>query len=54
MPYSEKMLYDFVNDKTKEYKQNTDVKRMVIDYMAGQTDKFFLKECASNLDVRFA
>lgn len=54
MPYSEKMLYDFVNDKTKEYKQNTDVKRMVIDYMAGQTDKFFLKECVSNLDVRFA
>ena len=37
----------------KEYKENTDIKRIVVDYIAGQTDKFFLKECASNLDEHF-
>lgn len=53
-PFSSKRLYEFVNSRSEEYKENTNVKRMIIDYMAGQTDKFFLKECASNLDLRFA
>ena len=54
IPVSEKRLYEFVNSRSEEYKNNTDVKRIVIDYMAGQTDKFFLRECANNLDLRFA
>ena len=54
LPYSEKVLYHFVNSRSKEYKENTSLKRIVIDFMAGQTDKFFLHECTSNLNIRFA
>lgn len=54
IPTSEKRLYEFVNSRSEEYRKNTNVKRIVIDYMAGQTDQFFLRECASNLDLRFA
>lgn len=53
MPFSQKNLYEYLNGRSVEYKNNTDVKRIVIDYIAGQTDKFFLRECASNLDERF-
>lgn len=53
IPASEKRLYEFVNSRSEEYRKNTDVRRIVIDYMAGQTDKFFLRECSSNLDLRF-
>lgn len=53
LPYSEKNLYEYINLKSDEYKSNTNVKRMIIDYIAGQTDKFFLRECASNLDEHF-
>lgn len=53
LPYSEKNLYEYVNLKNDKYKNNTNVKRIVIDYIAGQTDKFFLRECASNLDEHF-
>ncbi len=49
MSYSEKNLYEFINERTDEYKQNTDLRRAVIDYISGQTDKFFLKECEVNL-----
>lgn len=49
MNYSDKSLFNFINDKTEEYKKNTDTRRVVIDYMSGQTDKFFLKECEHNL-----
>ena len=27
---------------------NTDKKRIIIDYMAGQTDTYFLRECEYN------
>lgn len=53
LPCSERNLYEYINLRSEEYKKNTDVKRMIIDYIAGQTDKFFLRECASNLDERF-
>lgn len=53
-PYSEKILFNFVNSRSKEYKENTDLKRIVIDYIAGQTDNFFLRECMSNLNEKFA
>lgn len=47
---SDSILYDFINSRTKEYLENTDVKRMVIDYMAGQTDNFFLRECSYHIE----
>ncbi len=53
LPFSQKNLYGYINCRSKEYKNNTSLKRMVIDYIAGQTDKFFLRECSSNLDKRF-
>ena len=37
-------LKDYVN----EHKEKN-VKRMIIDYISGQTDKFFLKECEENI-----
>lgn len=46
---SDKLLFSFMNNKTEEYKKNTDIRRIVIDYISGQTDKFFLKECEQNL-----
>lgn len=39
---SEKTLYSFIN---KMSMQEPDIKRIIIDYIAGQTDKFFLNEC---------
>ncbi len=49
MSDSDKLLFNFINNKTCEYIKNTDIRRIVIDYISGQTDKFFLKECESNL-----
>ncbi len=46
---SDRNLLDFAKDRIDEYKQKTDIKRIVIDYIAGQTDKFFLKECETYL-----
>lgn len=40
---SEKNLYEFINKMSKATDFN--IKRAVIDYIAGQTDKFFLNEC---------
>lgn len=45
---SKKRLYEFVNGRSKEYIENTSKKRMVIDYMSGQTDSYFLRECEYN------
>ena len=45
---SEKVLYHFVNKMMK--KPNADIKRVIIDYIAGQTDKFFLNECEIYLE----
>lgn len=42
---SEKNLYDFIKQKD----DNTNVKRVVIDYIAGQTDQYFLNECIENI-----
>lgn len=38
---SEKNLYDFIKQKEND----TDIKRAIIDYIAGQTDQYFLNEC---------
>ena len=50
MSESEKMIFKFINEKPEEYKEKNDIKRMVIDYISGQTDKFFIKECKNNLE----
>ena len=49
MTYSDKLLFSFINERTEEYKSKTDIRRIVIDYISGQTDKFFLNECKENL-----
>ncbi len=41
----DKNLYDFI----QEHKEKN-IKRLVIDYIAGQTDNFFLKECEENIE----
>ncbi len=40
---SERTLYHFVNKMMEKPSEN--IKRIVVDYIAGQTDKFFLNEC---------
>lgn len=42
-------LYDFYYEKSEEYRKNTSMKRVAIDYIAGSTDKFFLNECVLNI-----
>ncbi len=42
---SEKNLYDFIKQRSKD----TDIKRAIIDYIAGQTDQYFLNECERHL-----
>lgn len=49
MTYSDRLLYNFVNNKSEEYKEKNDLRRIVMDYISGQTDKFFLKECENHL-----
>ena len=44
------VLYDFYYKRSEEYRQNTPMKRVAIDYIAGSTDKFFLNECAVNIE----
>ena len=43
----DKNLYDFVQEQKKN---NVDIKRILIDYIAGQTDNYFLKECEENIE----
>jgi len=38
-------LYEFVHMNNDEYLKKTDIKRIAIDYISGQTDDFFLREC---------
>ena len=42
---SEKNLYKFV----KEREDKEDIRRTIIDYIAGQTDQYFLNECNENI-----
>lgn len=42
---SEKNLYDFIKGKG----DNTSIKRALIDYIAGQTDQYFLNECIEHV-----
>ncbi len=37
-------IYDFVHSMNRRYVQNTNKKRMVIDYVAGMTDDFFYNQ----------
>ena len=47
---SKNKLYEFINARSEAYKRNTSRERMVIDYMAGQTDSYFLNECEYNFE----
>ena len=47
---SEKNLYDFIKQKDED----VSCKRAIIDYIAGQTDQYFLNECVEhirNIDI---
>lgn len=39
-------FYEFL----KEHSEKNKIERIIIDYMAGQTDKYFLKECEENIN----
>ncbi len=45
---SKSRLYEFINERSEEYRKNTNNQRMIIDYIAGQTDNYFLRECEYN------
>lgn len=47
--YSEQYLYDFLNKMS--LKKDFNLKRTIVDYIAGQTDKFFLNECKIHLGI---
>ena len=47
---SKNKFFEFINARSNEYRQKTSNKRMVIDYMAGQTDSYFLRECEDNFE----
>ena len=47
---SEQNLYGFIRKMSE--KKDFNIKRAVIDYIAGQTDKFFLNECKTNLGLK--
>ena len=38
------VLKEFIQTKDKEYLQNTEPRRIALDYISGQTDNFFMKE----------
>lgn len=43
-------LFEYLSNRTDTYLKNTDLKRIVIDYIAGQTDNFFINECKLYVD----
>ena len=47
---SKNRLYEFANGRSQDYIKNTSKERMIIDYMAGQTDSYFLNECEYNFN----
>lgn len=47
--FSEKNLYEFIREMNEN--EDFNIKRAVIDYIAGQTDKFFLNECKKYLGL---
>lgn len=49
IPNGKDYLYKFLKGLSKEYIEKTDKKRIIIDYISGQTDNFFLKECEINI-----
>lgn len=46
---SERTFYTFVK-KMMSKEENQDIRRIIVDYIAGQTDKFFLNECGLYLE----
>jgi len=44
LTYSENLLVAFIDSRAKE-RDETSIKKAIVDYIAGQTDKFFFREC---------
>lgn len=42
--YSERIFSEFINTKSKEYLEKNNIKRIIIDYISGFTDRFFERE----------
>lgn len=42
---SERNFYEFIT----ENREKGDIRRIIVDYMAGQTDQYFLNECSENI-----
>ena len=42
--YSEIIFSEFINTKSKEYLEKNNIKRIIIDYISGFTDRFFERE----------
>ena len=42
---SQRLLYKFVKNRVKNEISEIRIKRAIIDYIAGQTDNYFLKQC---------
>ena len=42
---SDENFYEFL----REHSNKNKIERIIIDYIAGQTDKYFLKECEENI-----
>ena len=49
MTESEKLFFKFISNRIEKNPENTDIRRIIIDYLAGQTDNFFLRECKMHL-----
>ena len=43
----------FLNEQKSGYIENNSIKRIVIDYIAGMTDDFFINEVKSGFSFRF-
>lgn len=49
IPKNKDFLYKFLRGLSQEYILENNKKRIIIDYISGQTDNFFLKECEKNI-----
>lgn len=43
------VLKQFIESQKEEYLKNTDIRRIALDYIAGQTDHFFKNECKERI-----
>ncbi len=46
------ICYDYLSHMTPDYRNNTSLERIVIDYIAGMTDEYFKKEYNKIIDKK--